>query len=59
MLKTILKSDRIWKPVDTNTVVNLDLQTDHNKTLATSETSSANMKLAKNNLQNTSQHYAW
>ena len=31
MLKTILKGDRIWKPVDANTVVNLDLQTDHDK----------------------------
>ena len=41
MLKTILKGDRIWKPVDTNTVVNLDLQTDHDKTLGWSETSSA------------------
>ena len=40
MLKTILKGDRIWKPVDTNTVVNLDLQTDHDKTLGSSETSS-------------------
>ena len=41
MLKTVLKGDRIWKPVDTNRVVNLDLQTDHDKTLGSSETSSA------------------
>ena len=40
MLKTILKGDRISKPVDTTTVVNFDLQTDHDKTLGSSETSS-------------------
>ena len=37
--KLTLKGNRIWKPVDLTC-----LQTDYNKTLGTSETSSANMK---------------
>ena len=40
-VKNYFKGDRISKPVDTNTFVNLDLQTDHDKTLGWSETSSA------------------